>query len=428
MKPNATKASSVMSQALQVETLSLNNGATMLFRQDEEAARLAISLYFRGGNSIEPIPGMADLVDRLLMKGTKNRSQEDISIAIDSLTLAVDTDTKRDFSQMVATVLEEDLEASLELMSELLNDSTLAEFDKEKEKMVGEIQMEMDAPKNRASDGFVRTLFEGTPYNVVSSVLMDSLPLMNSIKTAEAHYRSIFRPENMLISFAGNVDQARAVRLFEQYLPKSATTQKAPIPPNHITLKTFVEDVIVPFPKDDSAQAHIFKGWHAPALTDSDYYALNLMNTILGGAGLSARLFTELRDKQGLAYNVRSSYEAFRLGGMFYLYIGTEPSNKDRCLEGFKIECQKLMDTPVPAKELDEAKANILGRRSLYLETVHQQANYLGAQVMMGRTVSDVHEMPERISAVTAADIQRVAQRIMSQPAVIAVAGPSNIL
>jgi zinc protease len=172
----------------------------------------------------------------------------------------------------------------------------------------------------------------------------------------------------------------------------------------------------------------VFKGWFAPELSHPDYPAMVVMNTILGGAGLTSRLFLELRDKQGLAYNVRSQYESSRYVGIFSMYIGTEPSNREKVLKGFEVECQKLMDHPVSHQELEEAKENILGRRVVFLETASQQCSYIGNQLALGVALDDLDVIPEKIMAVTALEVQEVSQKYFRRPSITTAVGPSKSL
>ncbi len=415
---------------IQLDKTRLTNGSLLLFNRIEGAPRLAIYIFLPGGNTLDATPGMSDLVDRLLMKGTKNRTQEQLSIELDGLTLDVDVDTKRDFSMISATLLEEDLDASLEIISDFFYEATLVEFDREKQKIAGELAMELDSPRARASDLFIRTVFAGTNYGTTSSVFLDRINDLNSVDDAFAHYHRIYQPSRMIISVSGDIDRNRVVDRFEHYFGQ-VTAEAAPLdPPDAPLLRkhTISGDQYVTFARDDSNQAHIYKGWLGPKVEDEDFYPMAVLNTLLGAGGLSSRLFMELRDKQGLAYHVRSSFDAYRHSGLFYIYIGTEPKNKEKCLKGFIDECRKVMDIPVSEKELTETKQNILGRRTVFLETASQQASYIGSNFIMGRGIEDIHEMPARINAVTAQDIQRVAQKYLSQPAVISVVGPSAIL
>lgn len=416
-------------EALPTEILKLSTGATLLHTPIETAPRLAISMFLPGGNLLDAIPGVSDMVDRLLMKGTTTRNQEQISIELDGLTLEVDTDTKRDYSAIHATLLEEDLDTSFELIADFFYNATFSEFEREKQKVAGEVMMDLDSPKSRASDQFIRKIFENTPYGIVSSVILDALPSLNSVADLKAHYQRVFTPKNLIVSVAGNIQADTMAKALESAFPKGA--ESAPIVEESVQAKlrnlSLAQDELITFARDDSSQAHIFKGWLVPEARHEDYAPLALMNTILGAAGLSSRLFLELRDKQGLAYNVRSTYEAYRHKGLFYLYIGTEPKNKDKCLKGFIEEVNKLAEIPVSAEELADAKRNILGRRSVFLETAHQQANYIGANYTQGRTLEEIARVPEQIEAVTPADIQRVVQQYLLQPALVSLVGPSKI-
>ncbi len=417
-------------QRLATEESRLNNGATLLYTPIETAPRLAFSLFLPGGNLLDTVPGLSDMVDRLLMKGTQSRTQEQISVEIDGLTLEVDSDTKRDYTAIHATMLEEDLDASFELIADFFHHATFAEFEREKQKVSGEVMMDLDSPKSRASDQFIRGIFQGTPYGTVGSEILEALPLLESVEQLRGYYHSVFNPKNLIVSVAGNIRPEKVARTLETFFPNSdrESGSVSPALESRIRSLNLTQPELVTFARDDSSQAHIYKGWLMPDNRHEDYAPIALLNTILGAAGLSSRLFLELRDKQGLAYNVRSSYEAFRYKGLFSLYIGTEPKNKEKCLKGFIEEVDKLINIPVSETELADAKRNILGRRSVFLETAHQQANYIGANYTLGRSLDEIALVPEQLQAVTPADIQRVAQKYLAQPALVSIVGPSKIL
>ncbi len=414
-----------------VKELTLKNGAKLLFKHFPHAPRVSFSFFIPGGNLLDSTPGESDMIDRLLTQGTESRTQEQIAVEMDNLSLDLDVETKRDYSVVSGTILEEDMEASMVIVSDLFYKSTLADLEREKAKQAGEIQMELDSPKAKASDNLISTVFQGTRYGYVSSVILENLEKLSDVTAMKSHYRRLYQPNRMTICVTGDIAEDKLVRLLEQYFPAESGYESLEIPASAtqpLETASIDKDTLVTFARDDSSQAHIYKSWLSPHVTHPDYVPLVVMNTILGSAGLSSRLFVELRDKQGLAYNVRSSLEAYRHRGMFSIYIGTEPSNKDKCLEGFKIECQKLMDTPVDDKELADAKRNMLGRRTVYLETAYQQNSYIGTNFILGRSLAQIERIPDEINAVTAADIQRVAQEYLTKPSVISMVGPSSIL
>jgi zinc protease len=417
----------LISSQLGVESFALQNGSTLYFRHFEGAPRVAMGVYTHGGNRIEFKPGVADIIDDLLCEGTQKRTAEQIAVELDSFSLDLDTDTRRDFSLMNATFLEEDLEASVAFMADMLLDSTLAEFDKEKVRLQGELIMELDSPRNRSHDLLMTRLFQNSPYQASHSNILNTIPQLTSVSPLMEHYRAVYHPQNMIFIGVGDLEGHRLESLIEQYFPGPLDGKDwhavNPPPPLHIT-----EDQYITAAKDDSNQLHIFKGWFAPEATHPDYPAMVVLNTILGGAGLTSRLFLELRDKQGLAYVVRSQYESSKYTGIFSLYIGTEPNNRQKALKGFEVECQKLIDNPVGHQELEEAKENIMGRRVVFLETASQQCSYIGSHLSLGVSLASLDEIMDRVQAVTALQVQEVAQKYLTRPSIISAVGPAKFL
>lgn len=411
-----------------VETVSLACGATLHFQRLLGAPRLALNWYVYGGNRLEPLPGVADMVDDLLTEGTTTRSAEQIALDLDGLSLDLDTDTKRDTSVVSATLLEEDLDASLALIADLMGNSTLAEFEKEKVRLEGELLMDLDSPKTLSHDLLMTTLFAGSPYQASHQNILATLPQLRSVDPLMQTYRRRYQPANMLISAVGDISLARLVGALNAAFPAPASSGDCLADVDAPSPLALPASRVITGARDDSNQLHIYKAWFAPKLSDPDYAPMVVLNTILGAAGLSSRLFLELRDKQGLAYTVRSSYDAAKYLGLFVLYIGTEPNNRDKALKGFEVECQKLMDTPVGAEELSQAIENVIGRRVVYLETAPQQAAYLGAQLAAGLSLQALDELVPRIQAVTPADIQRVAQHVMGAPSLTSMVGPEKFV
>lgn len=411
---------------LDIQEVPLSNGSLLYYRHIEEAPRTALGIYTFGGNRVESTPGVADMIDDLLCEGTHKRSAEQIALEMDGLSLEMETDTRRDFNLMSATFLEEDLEPSMELLADMLFHSTLADFEKEKIRLHGELVMDLDSPRSRSHDLLMTHLFRGTPYQATHSNILAAIPALQSPEPLLAHYKNFYQPANMLFCVVGSVELPTIQTQLESYFNRSAGENhsglNAPSPPAP------AERRYVTYAKEDSNQLHIFKGWFAPNVSHADYPAMVVLNTILGGAGLTSRLFIELRDKQGLAYMVRSQYESSKYVGAFTLYIGTDPANREKVLKGFELECQKLMEHPVGYQELDEAKENIMGRRVVFLETAPQQCSYIGNQVSLGVSLEELNAIPERVQAVTALQVQEVAQKYLSRPAVIAAVGPSHSL
>lgn len=423
-----------------LERHQLANGVPLYFYRLKGAPRLALDVMLPAGNLQDPVYGTADLVDRLLLKDTKRHSQEELAEAIDSLSLDLGCDTRRDSSLLGATFLEEDMDASLDLILEVLTEATLEAAPRETEKMAGEIAMDLDAPKSLSSDIFSRTIF-GTrsgpsPYGVTGTVMLGEFSRLQDAELLQRFYQARYRLDRIhgLVA-VGDIDPEKLLSAINRTIGQKPSTEaieppKAAMPeaPEWLAQLTHTASRTVGVARDDSSQTHIFRGWLAPKARDEDYAATIVMNTILGGAGLSSRLFTELRDKQGLAYNVRSSFDVFKYRGVYGLYIGCEASKKEKSLIGFDTECGRLMNDRVPDWEMDEARRNVLGRRAVFLETAGQLASYIAANLSLGRSPEEIEALPSKIAAVTTDDVQRVAQQLMGQPSITSIVGPSAVL
>jgi zinc protease len=413
-----------------IDVIPLLSGPTLIFNRQPGAPRLAMNIYTRGGNCIDNFPGEMDVVDRLLLKGTYAKSAENIAIELEDLCLDLDTDTTRDYSVMGASMQAEDLEKNLELMKELLFYSTLYGLQDEKEKFKGELTANLDTPVSRARDLMGKKLWNGLPYGNTSSTVLNSLEKLWRQDNVFLHYQQVYRPNRMVISVAGDVNREDLIELMTAAfdIPRPNGTDGELELGRLFREHKIKESRTYTAPWEEAAQAQILRSWLLPEATTKDYPALAVMDTILGSGGLSSRLFIELRDKQGLAYSVRSSLNLSRYRGTFSLYIGTEPTNVQKCLDGFTTEVKKMQDELVTPEELEAAKRNLIGRRSVYLETVGQLAGYVGGAYMMGHDITKLNTLDEKLNAVTAEQVQRVAQKYLSKECVTVVVGPSSCL
>ena len=176
--------------------------------------------------------------------------------------------------------------------------------------------------------------------------------------------------------------------------------------------------------KDDAQQAQIIQGWQVASIDSEDYPKLMLLNVILGASGLSSRLFMELREKKGLAYTVRTSYDMHKKSSVFSIYIGTEPSNIKTSIDGFHEEIDKIKNIKISEEELHNAKNNLIGKQQFITETNSQQANSMTFYSIFGYKFGYQDELIEKIKKVTPDDIQECANKYFTDDYVIAVIKP----
>jgi predicted Zn-dependent peptidase len=408
-----------------VTKISLAHDIPLFYKQNISTPRTAINVFINGGNCAESKPGLADLVGRLLTKGTTNRSSQQISQELDEQAIGLSVDVRQDFIRIGVLFLNEDLDQAIDILFDILQHPTFEQLERERELFRGELELELDSPRARAADNLKKAMYPDHPYGLVASKILEHLDSL-TLLDAQQFYQSIFTPRNLSIFVVGEPDQ--------QIIRQKIEAELQPLqdqPENTETilgLPRLGHNKIVTLTKEDAAQAQVLRGWYMPAITHQDFVALILVNNILGGFGLSSRLFLELRDKRGLAYSVSSSLESLRYGGNFVIYIGTEPKNIPTAWAGIDDEIQKIINEPVPEQELLDAKRNILGKREIVQETNMQQCYLYGLYQMMGVGVEFDPVYRRLIKAVTSADIARVAQTYLTQPSVTSILAPAQFL
>jgi predicted Zn-dependent peptidase len=407
-----------------IDTFELSNGIKVIYKENKNTPRTSINFFVDSGIKKEHKAGLSAISTRLLLQGTTSRTQEELANEIDNYAIELGADTKQDYSKLKAVFLNEDLEKATELLCDVINNSTFESCDKEARKLKGEIEVELDSPKTKAVDNYVKHIYEGHPYGNSYTHILEALESISQ-KDAKEHYVSDLIPENIKIVVVGDVNKNAVTALLENSFGK--IQHKTPFV-LHLPELKLEKTKVIKLAKEDAAQAQVIQGWVVPGILSEEYMAINLLNTILGSSGLSSRLFLELRDKQGLAYVVRSSYDPLKLGGNFSIYIATEPKNIKVALDGFAIEVKKLQNEIVSEQELDAAKNNILGKRDFFHETNAQQSHYLGYYEIIGLGASYDNEVVEKVKSVSAQDIMNVAQKYLGGHSVISLLAPEKFL
>jgi len=402
-----------------MQEFKLKNNIKSVYKQNKNTPRVGLSFNF-SINEGENLAGTYCLMSRLLLQGTKTRTSEQLAKELDENAIDFNVDMKQDYLRFRFVCLNEDFAKAVEIMSDVIKNSTFEEFDKEKIKMKGEITAELDSAKTKALDNYYKTLFAGHPYGHTYSKVLEDVDKVKKEDVTKA-YEKIVKTSKKALSFVGDIDFSEIENLLNQYLGgiKNDLQAQSNIYPPELKESKTVEII-----KKDAQQAQIIQGWLLPTFDSEDYPPLILLNVMLGSAGLSSRLFLELREKKGLAYTVRSTYETNKKCGSLSIYIATEPKNVQICLEGFKTEINKLKEIPVSVKELESTKNNVIGKQQFVTETNAQQANQLAYYGIMGLGFGFQQKIIEKIKRVNVSDIQRVAQKYFGEQSVISILRP----
>lgn len=397
----------------------LKNNINYFYKNNANTPRMAVCLNF-SINEAEKKAGIYSLVARLLLQGTKKYNSEQLANEFEKYAIEFSSDLLPNYLRLKMVCLNEDFSKAIELISEVISNSTFEEFEKEKIKIQGEVAAELDSPRTKAMDSYARAMFENHYYGNSMTKILESIDNITKEDVIDA-YNDILNNSKKTLAIVGALDNNEVYPQIEEKfggLPASVDNNFN-IEKPELTEKKEVVNI-----KSDLNQAHIIKGWQVQTYGEEDYPVLILLNIMLGACGLSSRLFLELRDKKGLAYVVRSSYETYKLVGNFMIYIATEAKNIDVSLKGFDEEIEKIRTIPVSEKELSDAKNNFAGKCAFLDETNIQQACSYAKYDVLGFGFDFLDKVKEAVKDVTAEQVLACAQKYFNDKYVLSIIKP----
>ena len=397
----------------------LANGIKSVYKKNSETPRIAMTMNFSIDEE-ERLAGVYSLMTRLLLQGTDKYNNEELAKILDENGIEIIADMKQDYLRFRLLCLNEDFPKAIELLENIVKKSTFAEFDKEKTKMRGELVAELDSARLKVSDAFVKTVYEGHYYGHTYTNILAALDDITKEDVVDA-YKRILSASKKVIAVVGSPEEDYVKKLLSDHFSDLSNNEEAKKSYSAPVLNESRKTEVI---KEDAQQAQILKGWIVPTYKDEDYPVILVINTILGASGLSSRLFRELREKKGLAYTVRTSCEIRALSAVFSIYIATEPSNIETCLNGFREEVDKLKTDLVSEEELRNAKNNIFGKHQFIVETNFQQSVSLAYYGIIGLPFGYYDTMYEKIKAVTSEQVMECAKKYFNDNNVVAILHP----
>ena len=397
--------------AAEVTQARLDNGLTVIVRENPVAPVVAVSLLVKMGTRWEQpaTAGISNFVHAVMVKGTARRSGSELAEAVAALGGKISATGDMDDSEIRASALARFWRELLALVAELALEPKLlpAEVDVERDFLLSRIQKRRDNAPARAFDEFFAALYGQHPYALPVLGTPESLARVDHAAIVAA-YREGYRAARMILGVSGQVGApevlAEARRLFGG-MPRGGAVPEpvspAPLGPGR--------RVAIEMP---AQQSQILLGGLAPSLEHPDHAAVKVLSTILGG-GMAGRLFVELRDKRGLAYTATSYYDPVRGPGALVLYLGTAPGNAARAEEALRREVERMRRELVGTEELRRAKGYLLGRYVMDRRTNERQAWYLAFYELEGQGRDYPARYRQAVEAVTAADVQRVARQYL---------------
>ena len=408
-----------------VYRFKLENGITLLVREDDTVPTVGIRAVFPGGLRAEtPITnGAFSFISELLPKGTRNMTAQEIAEAVADMAGSLTGFTGKNTFGLKGDFLARFFPDGLALLRDVIREPAFdgAEADKIRPELLAQLKQQEDSLPSLAFQEFNTILFEGHPYG------LNSIGSEFAIKSFTAGalrdiYEQQAKPDRLVLAISGDVKAEATRELVERLfgdwyvkdMPAGRVIEEEILAPAKLVAPKKIEIV------RDKEQVHLVIGFLGTTLTDSDRFALEILDTILSGQ--SGRLFTELRDKQSLAYSL-SSFSFFGLDtGAFGIYIGTSPANKEQAIQSVWDQLNKVREEKVSEEELQRAQNILISQYELALQTHSSQALELALNETYDLGQDFGTRYIQAIKEVDAAKVLQTAREYISPGAYVMVA------
>jgi predicted Zn-dependent peptidase len=401
----------------------LPGGAKLVTASMPEMLSSSIVVMIGGGSRLEDDrqAGVSHFIEHLFFKGTQRRpTSKEIADAIEGVGGFINASTDKELTAYWTRISSDHTDLGMDVLFDILANSKLdpADIERERTVILEELKMYQDQPQDLVQNLFEELMWPGHPLGRDIAGTQESVSRLTRddiLEWANAQYRM----PNVVIGAAGAIDEAQVADFARPRLtlPVDANGAIVALAPGPLeTARVLVR-------RRRTEQAHICLGVRAYSYFHPDRYTIDLLNTVLG-EGMSSRLFLNIREKLGLAYDVHSFTQKHRDTGYIGVYLGVDPKKAEEAVNAVMAELRSLCDREVLADELERAKEFTKGRLRLELETTNGVASWLSYQELLLGEIKTIEEEVSLIDAVSAADIRRVAGEIMAGPIQMAVVGP----
>ncbi|MDH5767388.1 MAG: insulinase family protein [Nitrospirota bacterium] len=407
--------------ALEVKKTVLPNGLTVIHSEKHSLPIVMVTLLIKASPLNEPKEkaGLANLTADLLTEGTKNRTSSDISEEIEFIGALLDASAGKDYTVVTLSVLKKDIHKGFELFSDILLHPVFpqTEIERKKRLIKGSLRQSEEDPSFLAERAFKREVFGEHPYG---RLIEGSVETIDTIKREDLtkFYSDYFLPHNSLLSVVGALTPEELNALIGKYLGEWKNAELPYNPSSPPFSKGGQEGLldeksskrIIKIDKD-LTQATIILGHLGISRDNPDYYAVSIMNYILGGGGFSSRLMESIRDEMGLAYDVSSSFTAPKETGDFQAEVQTKNESANKVIDEIRRQMNRIREEKVSDEELSDAKSYLTGSFPRRLDTNRKIADFLTTVEFYNLGLDYVEKYPGYINSVTKDDILRVARK-----------------
>ena len=415
-------------------TYTLNNGLRIIHLPSDSKVVYCGYQINAGTRNEEPgEEGLAHFCEHVTFKGTERRKAWHILNCLESVGGDLNAYTNKEGTVYYSAILKEHIARAVDLLSDIVFHSVYpqAEIDKEVEVICDEIESYNDSPSELIYDDFENILFKGSP---LGHNILGTAEQVRSFKTADAlrFTQKLYRPDNAIFFAYGDIDFKKLVKLIKKALgvksdlneerrvkSEESNSLEEPIhhPSSniqHSTFNTQYEGQTIVMQKN-THQAHVMIGTRAYDVHDNRRMPLYLLNNILGGPGMNAKLNLALREHNGLVYTVESTMVAYGDTGTWSIYFGCDEHDVKRCLRLVRKELDKVMEKPLSDSQLKAAKKQIKGQIGVACDNRENFALDFGKSFLHYGWEKNVDHLYEQVEAITAEQIQSVAQELFDK-------------
>lgn len=408
----------------QYQKIVLDNGLRIITIPMPHTRSISLGFFLAIGSRYEEQTqgGISHFIEHMLFKGAEQRpTAKDISEAIEGIGGVFNASTGRELTTYWAKVPQGHLGRSVDVLGDMLLHSKFEgqELEKERRVIIEEINQTLDTPDDWV--GLLITELQWPNHPLGRDIAgtretVSGISREDMLRYLAAHYH----PRNMVVSVAGNIEpgetQEELTKAFATWTPREKE-RFIPADPNQNGPRLKIGH-------RETEQAHLVLSLEGVPRLHPDRFVLRLLNAVLG-EGMSSRLFLEVREKRGLAYSVHSYIEHLADSGALGIYAGVDPERLEPALQAILGELDRVHKEPVPSPELEKAREFVKGRLLLQMEDSLSVASWHGRQEVLDNQILSVEEVLTGLDAVTAQDIQRLAEGLFQTPALnLAVVGP----
>jgi zinc protease len=398
--------------ALEVNRKVTPEGLTVLHVERNHLPMVVFVLLVNAGAVHEPaeLAGLASLTTSLLEEGTERRTSTEISEEIEFIGARYSSSAGMDYTTLSFTVLKKDLKKGFDVFADVLLNPAFPddEVARVKELVKGSLKQREENPSFLASRAFKKEIYGDHPYGRIVAGMPETVEAVGR-DDIEKFHSIYYTPNNSILAVVGDISPPELDRLLGRFFGK---WKRKPLPPFGISPPEKSSGKVVKIDKD-LTQANIVLGHLGVRRDNPDYYALRVMNYILGGGGFSSRLMTSVRGEMGLAYDVHSRLSPGKLSGSFVSGVQTKNVSANKVIEEILRQIRLIREEKISSKELEDAKAFLIGSYPRKFNTMGKVAGFLVQVEFFGLGLGYIEQYPEIIRSVTEMDVLRVAKEYL---------------